>query len=261
MYTLQYKIADVQFRLRSDFAISSDKSWDLFADSAEKCDYFYECYMCEKMPEVSGRRYYDPIRERDYALCEELSDRMRIHLTRENLPWGSHISQLYPQLALPHVLLLRQKLVLHASYVLTQHGAIIFTAPSGTGKSTQAELWREHRNAFVVNGDRAVVAMNNDEVWAYGFPLSGSSNDCHNRSAKVLAIVSLQQAPENEVYRLSASEALTAIINGSYLPDEFAADLPLLIDAALRIAQTVRVVRLRCLPDKTALEALEAYLR
>jgi len=261
MHKLQYEIADIRFNLYSDFAISSDKAWDLFANSSKNCDYSYECYMHETMPEISGRRYYDPIRERDYALCEEMADRTHIHLTSDNLPWGRHISQLYPQLALPHVLLLRRKLVIHASYIVTERGAIIFTAPSGTGKSTQAELWRKHRNAFVVNGDRAVIAMKNEEVWAYGFPLSGSSSDCHNRSAKVLAIVSLQQAPENEVRSLSASEALTAIVNGSYLPDEFAADLPRLIDAALCIVQSVPVVRLRCLPDETAVDALETYLK
>ena len=38
--------------------------------------------------------------------------------------------------------------VLHSSYIITQRGeALLFSAPSGTGKSTQAELWRKFAGA------------------------------------------------------------------------------------------------------------------
>ncbi len=261
MYEMQYKIANTHIDIRSDFTILSDDAWDKFLYSSQHCDFLYECHLHEKMPTLSGRRYYDPIRDRDYALTVEEADRMTIHLTKENLPWGTNVSQLYPQLALPHILLQRNKLLLHASYISTEHGAIVFTAPSGTGKSTQAELWRRHRNAFVVNGDRAVIAKEGENAFAYGFPLSGSSTDCHNRTAKLLAIVSLQQAQKNEVRHLSASEALTALVNGSYLPEEFQTDLPQLIDTALSIAQHVPILELRCLPDESAVAALEQALR
>ncbi len=258
MYILQYKISDLYFRLRSDFAISDDDSWAKFSCSSDKCDYLYECRMHETLPpDRKLRRYYDPIREREYAATEELDKRMYVHLSTENLPWGSNISQLYPQLALPHILLLRQRLLLHASYIFTRHGGIVFTAPSGTGKSTQAELWRTYRDATVVNGDRAVIGVHKGEPMAHGFPLSGSSGDCLNRSSKLLAVVSLKQAPENTVRRLMPGEAVGALVNGSYLPEEYRADLPKLVDVSLAVAQAVPILELRCRPDREAVEILE----
>jgi len=158
------------------------------------------------------------------------------------------------------VLLQHQKLLLHASYIITERGAILFTAPSGTGKSTQAELWKVHRNAFIVNGDRAVIGLQGENVNAYGFPLSGSSPDCHNRTKKLLAIVSLEQAKQNSVRRLRLTEALPVFINGSYLPPEYQADLSNIVDTAVQIAKCVPIIELSCLPDEGAVAALESIL-
>ena len=47
-------------------------------------------------------------------------------------------------------------LVLHSSYIVTrQEQGILFSGPSGIGKSTQAALWQRYAGAEIVNGDRA----------------------------------------------------------------------------------------------------------
>ena len=261
MYILQYKIADLCFDVRSDFAISNSECWKRFSHRSDICDFLYSCHMHEALPcGEHFRRYYDSVREREYAATEELPGRMLIHLSRENLPWGNDINQLYPQFALPHILIQRQRLLLHASYIHTQKGAIVFTAPSGTGKSTQAELWKKHRGATIINGDRAVVCIQNGVAMAHGFPMSGSSSDCLNQSGKLLAIVSLVQASENKVRKLSTREALTVLINGSYLPPEYREDLAQVIDVALPIVQKIPVLELSCLPDQGAVDALSDAL-
>lgn len=49
-------------------------------------------------------------------------------------------------------------LVLHSSYIVTrQEQGILFSGPSGIGKSTQAALWQRYAGAEIVNGDRALV--------------------------------------------------------------------------------------------------------
>lgn len=49
-------------------------------------------------------------------------------------------------------------LVLHSAYIVTRQGeGILFSGPSGIGKSTQAALWQHYGAAQTVNGDRALV--------------------------------------------------------------------------------------------------------
>lgn len=263
-YELLYHIAQVRFLVQSDFPLSEAASWQLFAEhSTLPADFIYRCKMHSQLPQPLGEnvlRFYDHVKERYYSVTEEFPDSMTIHLAQENLPWGSEISQLYEQLALPHMLLKKGRLLIHSSCILTPDGAIVFTAPSGTGKSTQAELWRQYLNALIVNGDRSVVGLSGGNVMAYGFPLSGSSNDCLNRTAKLRAIVSLKQAKQNTIRRLSPSEAIAVFINGSYLSDDHQKDLPLIVDAAIPIAQKVPIYELSCLPDEGAVALLEKTL-
>lgn len=67
-------------------------------------------------------------------------------------------------LGLERLLLSRQGLLLHASFIRWQDRGILFSAPSGTGKSTQADLWVRHRGAEVINGDRAALRRSADPV-------------------------------------------------------------------------------------------------
>ncbi len=76
--------------------------------------------------------------------------------------------------------------------MLTKYGAVLFTAPSGTGKSTQAELWRKHRGASIINGDCTLIAEDDGVFTAFGFPFSGTSGIFENRKAPIAAVVYLR---------------------------------------------------------------------
>ena len=65
--------------------------------------------------------------------------------------------KIFNALALEKVLIAHESIILHASYVNYNGKAILFTAPSGTGKSTQAALWEEYKGAEIVNGDRVII--------------------------------------------------------------------------------------------------------
>ncbi len=58
-------------------------------------------------------------------------------------------------------LLYRDCLTFHCSYILHQNRAILFAAPSGTGKSTQAALWEKYRGAEIIIGDRGLLFRRN----------------------------------------------------------------------------------------------------
>lgn len=261
---LTYNIAGMCLRLRSELPIRDHPRWRLFsAPHGAAADFVYHCVSLPELPEGDAPavlRYYDSVRGRFYAVTRELGNTMDVFLT-EDIPSPLTMEHLYPQLALPHVLLRGEKLLLHASYILTEQGAIVFTAPSGTGKSTQADLWRAHRGALIVNGDRVVVGLSDGAPTAYGFPLCGTSDHCHNCTAPLRAVVSLRQAETNSARLLHGGESVRVLINGTYLPEEYQSDLPRVFHAAALLTEHTPVLELSCRPDEGAVAALDALLQ
>lgn len=150
--------------------------------------------------------------------------------------------------------------VLHSSYIITQRGeALLFSAPSGTGKSTQAELWRSYAGAKVINGDRALVKAENG-VTANGILFSGTSGISENVTAPLRAIVLLRQSEKNEIRSVSGKEAFMRLLpQCSYYPDE-EENLRLVTGILAEIISAVLVYDFGCVPDESAVSALSEVL-
>ena len=149
----------------------------------------------------------------------------------------------------------------HAAYIEWQGKAILFTAPSGTGKSTQAELWRQYRGAEVINGDRAAIRVTESGITVSGVPFAGSSRICKNRTLPLAAVVYLGQAPETSIRKLQGSEAFRRIWEGISVNTWDNEDVALVSEAARNVALAVPVWYLSCTPDESAVIALERALR
>ena len=158
------------------------------------------------------------------------------------------------------MLLKHGAIMLHCSLIEYNNLGIAFTAPSQTGKSTQAQLWQDYRGAEQINGDRAILRVFEDGVYAYGSPWAGSSAVYVNRKIKLEAIVALSQAKQNTAVRLGFTEALQYFLMGTSLP---AWDEDLLnagLSAIEKALSGVKLVHLACTPDERAVAALEDYL-
>lgn len=103
--------------------------------------------------------------------------------------------------------------VLHSSYIVYQNKAILFTAPSGTGKSTQAGLWEKYRGASVKNGDRTLIKKEDDTFYACGWPICGSSEICFNETYPLACIVVLSQATKNTIDSLSYKDSVKKLLS------------------------------------------------
>lgn len=150
--------------------------------------------------------------------------------------------------------------VLHASYVEYNGQAILFTAPSETGKSTQANLWQTHAGATVINGDRVLLGRRGDSWYAHGFPVCGSSGICVNRSLPLKAIVVLAQGKENRVTPMPPAQRIKSLVSGMVLYAWNGPDLDMTLELAQDIAAKIPVVQLTCRPDREAVEVLRQYL-
>lgn len=103
----------------------------------------------------------------------------------------------------------------HASAVEVDGEAVLFSADSGTGKSTHAGLWErylspQHR-VVRLNDDKPVLRVQDDRVWAYGSPWSGKHGIHTNAKAPVKALVFLEQAAENQICSVAPQEAFSLV--------------------------------------------------
>lgn len=152
----------------------------------------------------NSMRYYHTYNNVPHAMTEEFDkSRYKIHLLDSIKEYTiDHDVDEYYFLDLMHIdrLLIEDGFfVLHSSYIEYDGGAILFTAPSGGGKSTQAELWKKYKGARIINGDKSIIGKKNGEWYVYGIPFSGSSNDCLNESYPLKAVVILSKAAENNL--------------------------------------------------------------
>lgn len=173
--------------------------------------------------------------------------------------WAMREEHLWPGLALPSLLLPFRALVFHASYILWNGRAILFTAPSGTGKSTQAALWKAHRGACIVNGDKAGVTLRGMPC-AHGVPFAGTSGICHNKTAPLAAVVVLSQAKENHICRLSPVQAVTSLCKNLFVNTEIVSEGQMSVQLLLDLVEQVPVYALACTPDEGAVRTLESVL-
>ncbi len=150
--------------------------------------------------------------------------------------------------------------VLHSSFIEKDGGAILFTGPCDIGKSTQADLWREYADAVVVNGDKTMIFEEDGVFYASGMPFSGSSKDCLNKVLPIKAVISLQQADNNNAKRLVSAEAFYKLYKNCYPVPNSRDCTGRLIDFAERLSQSVPVYEYACLADESAVRYLERKL-
>lgn len=151
-------------------------------------------------------------------------------------------------------ILFHQGIVLHAAAVEWNGRGIIFSAPAGTGKTTQAKLWCRYMGARIMNGDRPALRVMENHTQVYGTPWSGSSDEFRNTSAPLSGIFLLEQAKVNQLIRLSKQEALSYLLPRCFLPYYDSSMMNLAMDNLENLMEKTSVYLLRCRPDREAVE-------
>ena len=142
----------------------------------------------------------------------------------------------------------------HGSAIAVDGAAYIFTAKSGTGKSTHARLWREMlgERAVMVNDDKPLIRVHPDgAATVYGTPWDGKHHLSSNIAVPVRAICILERAQENRIREISKAEALPMLLQQTYRPADPAA---LAKTLTLIDRLKVKLYRLGCNMEKEAAE-------
>ena len=191
-------------------------------------------------------RFY---RDRDYIIVSVCP----AHEYREFVIWSyCHLEEL---------LLDNQAIVLHSASIVYRGKAILFSAPSGTGKTTHSDLWREYvPGVSDINGDRTLLQLYENTWYACGFPASGSSVYCKQAAVPIYAIVVLRQASYNRVTELTNAQKMICLYSESTVFSENPENVSKAMDLLENLIGRVRVLMLECTPEKSAVDILYNYL-
>ena len=104
--------------------------------------------------------------------------------------------------------------MLHSSAVVVDGKAYLFTADSGTGKSTHTKLWLEKfgQRAYILNDDKPALRREADGWFAYGTPWSGKHDISVDARVPVAGVAVLERSEENTIERISGVQAVHGIL-------------------------------------------------
>ena len=157
----------------------------------------------------------------------------------------------------PYAVLDLEGIVLHGVLIEYNNKGIIISAPSGTGKTTHARMWRDTQRALIINGDRALCRKIEGKWIGFGMPWCGTSGEYINRDVEISAIVVLEQAKENSVEKLDTLQSFNHMIPNITAPTWEKNLLNKAMDYLEDIVNEVPVYKLKCTPDIEAVEVLK----
>ncbi len=144
--------------------------------------------------------------------------------------------------------------MLHASGVVYEDKAYLFSAPSGTGKSTHTSIWQRvfgDDKTFIINDDKPAIKLTDSAVKACGTPWSGKHGQSRNADVPIQGICFLERAEENRIEEMAKKEAIHQILNQTIRPKD-PKDMEKLLTLLDRLLDRVKVYRLECNMDDEA---------
>ena len=169
--------------------------------------------------------------------------------------------RIWQYLAIEDLLLKEDVLILHSAGILYQKKAILFSAPSGTGKSTQAELWKRHRpDVRGLNGDRNLLYEREGIWYTGGLPWHGNAADCRNTETPLGAIAIVHRSPSDAAKLLPPAKQYTALYSQITVHTWDPAACAQVWSLIGKLIRAVPVIRLDCTMQPSAVDALESYL-
>ena len=283
-YFYALEIAGISFQIHTFMDLQESDAFLPFYKDTENPDFHINFELVDHLSEVKGqvlhedecyrvhldsngetvRSFFDA--PRDFEPYARVRNEIQNHQIQiECLSKGEHcISEMHNSffhIGFESLLIHKNRLCLHASCVKTPFGSILFSGPSGIGKSTQAKLWCTSRDAYEINGDRPILSKSDSGWLAWGSPYAGSSRVHLNESCPVKAIVMLKQGSSCQIRKLTCTEAFRAIWSGLTIYTWDKRFVEKASELAIELITQVNVYELCCTPDENAVECLENQLR
>ena len=247
----QYTFGELTFRVETPVPMREDARFEVFAsEPAVLPDHVL--FVRPFGPDQHPKDAWPVITERN---GREITVYMRTELLPEitvaNLFITARVADLLPE---------HGACLLHASYVLHEGKAILFSAPSGTGKSTQARYWERERGSTVVNEDRVMLHKKDGVYMASGAWATGSARLTANVTAPIRAIILLGQGAENRVERCRPSQALARLMPQCSYDETRGKSVDHMFSLLMDLIAHVPIFSYDCIDHPSAVEDLEKWI-
>lgn len=211
-----------------------------------------------------GSRYIYQLvdgRKRYYARTSLDSNYIHITLNRQDPMIVGRRFEVWRYLMLEKLLIRQDAFILHSASIIHRGQAVLFSAPSGTGKSTQADLWKKYEPGTVgLNGDRNILYREDGKWFVCGLPWHGTSEDCQNIKVPLKAIAVIRQAEQDSIQELSPVSKLMAVYSEITLDSADRNFVEHVLTLVSDLIAEVTIVQQNCTMNVTAVRCLQGYL-
>lgn len=164
----------------------------------------------------------------------------------DDIDGASELEYVYTGILFMELCLYHSIQSIHGSAVAFNNQAIVFSGPSGTGKTTHVEYWKEIvSDLVVINDDKPLLSKKGEKIMVSGSPWSGKTKENTNLSLSLHSIVFLEQGESNVIKELSKNEKVIQIMRNINRPrqdelwDNVSDTIELLIDVIPMYKATV----------------------
>ncbi len=231
-YKQNYKLANIVVRVEHNFPYIEKKCAE---------------YVSEEVPEI------EIILTEDDINFEETKDSKKYNLPKGYLEFLALYRRFVEEIAL------RDNILLHSAAVEVDGKAYLFTAPSGTGKTTHTRLWEKIlSNRFrYINGDKPILSIGQD-ITVWGTPWDGKEALSRNASAVVAGICIIERGKENKIERIDSLNALPVLLSQTYRSNDFS-KMERIVQNVIKISKEIPIWKLKCnISEEAAIVAYEA---
>lgn len=210
---------------------------------------FCASYLCQAEPDFSVETTMEDIRfEREKSAREDQLEGIPVRQFSD-----AYLETLALQRKITEKLFTYDTLLFHGSVVAVDGAGYLFTAKSGTGKSTHTRLWREAfgSRAVMVNDDKPFLRITENGVLAYGTPWNGKHGLGTNICVPLKAICILQRGEENRIREIPAKDAVFMLLQQSNRPAQ-AQTMPKYMELLDKLSRGTAFYQMACNMDPQA---------
>ena len=163
--------------------------------------------------------------------------------------------------AVKYAVIERNGFVFHSSTIKYKDKGILFSADSGTGKSTHTGLWKKYYGDLVevINDDTPIIRFIDNVAYVFGSPWSGKTDLNNNVFAPLCNIVFLERGTKNELETLDFTEAFQRFSRQSFIMP-FAPLYHKYLVSAEKVLKSTSMIVLKCNISKEAVDTVKSFV-
>lgn len=194
--------------------------------------------------------------EGDAAFTVEVPDKVMEKVKAQNPDYSDgYLESLEIYRAICRKILDYDAMLMHCAAIAVDGEAYLFTALSGTGKTTHIKLWMKKfgDRCFVVNGDKPILRIKDGKFYVCGTPWQGKEDYGNNVIVPIKAVCILNRGEKNSIKKLAPHEAISTVLTQTLRTNDMA-EMEKVLKMTDKLLQSVPFYELYCNMEDEAAE-------